>query len=181
MAAELDGDRRESRIWLGASLTEEEVLAGFGTQVEREEMVAWDDRAEAVVAVERRRLGAIILSERPLRDADSELLRGTLLDWIRSAGLDVLPWTASSSELRERLAFLHRLLGAPWPDVSETALCDALSRWLGPHLSGVRRRADLSRIDLEQALLSLLGGRSGGPSSRWLQPTSRCPPARGFG
>jgi ATP-dependent helicase HrpB len=157
VAAELDGDRRESRIWLGAALTEDEVLAGFGTQVEREEMVAWNDQAEAVVAAERRRLGAIILSERPLRDPDCELLRGTLLDWIRSAGLDVLPWTASSSELRERLAFLHRLFGAPWPDVSEPALRDSLPRWLGPQISGVRRRADLSRIDLEQSLLSLLG------------------------
>jgi len=157
VAAELDGDRRESRIWLGASLTETEVLEGFSAQVERQEMVAWDDRAEAVVAAERRQLGAIILSERPLRDPDPELLRGALLGWIRSAGLGVLPWTESGTELRERLAFLHLLLGAPWPDVSEAALLGALPDWLGPHLTAVRRRADLSRIDLEQALLGMLG------------------------
>jgi ATP-dependent helicase HrpB len=157
VAAELDGDRRESRIWLGSSLTETEVLDGFSAQVERMEVVAWDDGADAVVAVERRQLGAIIMSERPLRDPDPELLRRALLGWIRSAGLGVLPWTESGTELRERLAFLHLLLGAPWPDVSEVALLGALPDWLDPHLTAVRRRTDLSRIDLEQALLGMLG------------------------
>ncbi len=51
----------------------------------------------------------------------------------------------------------HRHLGGRWPDVDEAALLERLDDWLGPRLGGVRRRADLDRLDLGAALLDLLG------------------------
>jgi ATP-dependent helicase HrpB len=132
------------------------LLAGFRDQVEQEERVEWDEQAEAVVAVERHRLGAIILAERPLHDPDPVQVRSVMMDWLRLAGLRVLPWTDASIQLRERLGFLHQLIGSPWPDVSEAALSTALDQWLGQNLLGMRKRADLSRIDLAAALLGLL-------------------------
>ena len=57
--------------------------------------------------------------------------------------------------LRERLAFV-RCVDPTWPDLSDAALQQDLEAWLGRHLDGVRRRADLSRVDLTAALLSLV-------------------------
>ncbi len=157
VAAELDGDRRESRLWLGAPVSLEEIESQFGEQVTAETVVEWDDRSTAVIAARRERLGAIVLRETPLRDADPAAITDALLGWLRREGMSALPWTEDANRLRERLDFLHRSLGPPWPDVSDEALLGTLERWLAPILSNIRRRTDLGRVDLQGALLSGLG------------------------
>ncbi len=54
--------------------------------------------------------------------------------------------------LRQRLAFLHEALGEPWPDVGDAALLERVPEWL----AGVRRRADLARVDVAGMLRGLL-------------------------
>ena len=76
-------------------------------------------------------------------------------------GTALLNWSQGARELRERLAFLHRHLGAPWPDVSESALHARVDEWLEPELSKARRRADLRRIDAGQTLNRLLPWATG--------------------
>jgi ATP-dependent helicase HrpB len=51
---------------------------------------------------------------------------------------------------------LHRVLGEPWPDVSDAALLDSIQRWLGNELAQVRSTRDLRRIDMLAALRRLL-------------------------
>jgi ATP-dependent helicase HrpB len=102
------------------------------------------------------RLGAIVLAERPLTRPDPSLLDAAVLDGLRHEGLTVLRWTRDAEGLRERLAFCHRVLGDPWPDVSDAALLESAPAWLGTDLRGARRRADLERIDAGTALRRLL-------------------------
>lgn len=116
--------------------------------------ITWSDGD--VVARHVRRLGAIVLRERPLADPDPERVREALVTGLRTTGLGLLTWTENATRLRQRLALLHRTLGAPWPDVSDEALSEALPVWLGPALVKARRRADLSRIDVHDALSLLL-------------------------
>ncbi|HEU4629021.1 MAG TPA: ATP-dependent helicase HrpB, partial [Gemmatimonadaceae bacterium] len=59
VAAELDGQARESRIFLAAPVALEDVERHLGDQIETEEVVAWDEAAEMVRAVRRERLGAL--------------------------------------------------------------------------------------------------------------------------
>jgi ATP-dependent helicase HrpB len=54
------------------------------------------------------------------------------------------------------MAFLHRALGDPWPDVSDDALASGVESWLGPELARVRGTHDLRRIDVLSALRRLL-------------------------
>jgi ATP-dependent RNA helicase HrpB len=72
-----------------------------------------------------------------------------------------LRWSADAGALRQRLAFLRLHLGAPWPDMSESALHARADEWLEPELSRARRRADLGRIEAGQALNRLLPWASG--------------------
>ncbi|PXY32594.1 ATP-dependent helicase HrpB [Prauserella muralis] len=109
-----------------------------------------------IVARSVRRLGAITLAERPLRDPAPGLLRAAAVEGLRAEGLGLLRWSEDALRLRQRLAFLHERLGSPWPDVSEAALLSAVDSWLEPELSTVRRRADLGRIDAGTALRTLL-------------------------
>ncbi|GAA2510195.1 ATP-dependent helicase HrpB [Streptomyces gobitricini] len=121
--------------------------------------VRWEDGDVVARSVER--LGAIETVVRPLRDPDPALVREALLEGLRRDGPGLLRWSRESDELRRRLAFLHRVLGAPWPDVSDAALLERPEEWLEPELSRARRRADLGRIDAGHALRRLLPWATG--------------------
>ncbi|MFE9395981.1 ATP-dependent helicase HrpB [Streptomyces flavidovirens] len=172
-----DGSRLRSAPWLAVAVADRSVhaasarvrlaavidedtakLAAEHLLVSGEE-VRWEDGD--VVARHVRRLGAVELAVRALKKPDAERVREALLDGLRREGLGLLRWTRDAQALRERLAFLHRVLGAPWPDVSDAALTERTDEWLEPELSRARRRADLGRIEAGQALNRLLPWASG--------------------
>ncbi|WP_199434248.1 ATP-dependent helicase HrpB [Qaidamihabitans albus] len=129
------------------------VRAAPGLLTDSEE-VAWSDGD--VLARSVRRLGAVTLAERPLRSPDPARLRAAVLDGLRREGLGLLSWPQAALRLRERMAFLHERLGAPWPSVAEDALLSRMDDWLEPELSAVTRRSGLARIDTTAALRRLL-------------------------
>jgi len=148
-----------ARVRLAAVVDEDTArLAAAPLHAEGDE-VHWADGD--VVARRVERLGAVELAVRPLKDADSGLVRDALLDGLREDGLGLLRWSPDAEVLRRRLAFLHLRLGAPWPDVSDDALHARVEEWLEPELSRARRRADLARIDAGQALTRLLPWATG--------------------
>ncbi|WP_405596482.1 ATP-dependent helicase HrpB [Streptomyces sp. NBC_01410] len=148
-----------ARVRLAAVIDEDTARSAAAHLLVAGEEVHWE--SGDVVAREVERLGAVQLSVRALKDPDPSLVRAALLDGLRREGLGLLRWTRDSEGLRERLAFLHRVLGAPWPDVSDAALLDRTEEWLEPELSRARRRADLGRIQAAQALQRLLPWASG--------------------
>jgi len=131
----------------------DEEIARRAHQVTVEEEVAWKvppgSRRGDVSARLVEKLGAIELSSSPLPDAD---VREALLYGLRTE--DVLTWTKQAQAVRDRLAFCHRAVGAPWPDPGR--LVDLADQWLEPELSRARRRADLERIDVAGALHRLV-------------------------
>ena len=154
VAAELDGARPESRIFLAAPVTLAEIEEHFGDQITTEDVVEWDEAAGAVRARRRERLGALVLADAPLRDPDPAAVAAALAGAVRRAGVAALPWSKGARALQQRILFLRRLDPA-WPDVSDEALLATLDDWLAPHLAGLRRRDDLARLDLAE----LLGAR----------------------
>ncbi|HEX6041564.1 ATP-dependent helicase HrpB [Longimicrobium sp.] len=156
VAPELDGTGRESRVYLAAPVELDEVERHFADQVETEEAVAWDADAKAVRARRRVRLGALVLREAPLADPDPDLVTTALLEAIAGAGLDALPWSKASAQLRERMALMHRH-DPSWPDVSDAALAEELADWLGPYVYGLTKWDEVQRLDLTDILLNLLG------------------------
>ena len=79
-----------------------------------------------------------------------------ILDALREHGLSLLGWSKEAETLRQRLSWLHRGLGAPWPDVSDEALVATLDDWLLPFLHG---EASFARIDagaVQAGLMSLV-------------------------
>jgi ATP-dependent helicase HrpB len=155
VAAEVEGRGREARIFRAAPVEAEEVEERFRDQIREVEEVRWDAEAGRVRAFRRRKLGALVLSEAPLGDAAPHVVAGGLVEGIRETGMEqALPWTRETTQLRERLHFLHRWQGAPWPDASVTGLEATLEAWLLPFLPGMRSLDDLKRLDLAEALLA---------------------------
>lgn len=156
--AELDGRQPESRIYFAAPLELAEIERHFGTAIERDHVVEWDDAARSARARTRRRLGAIVLTEGPAPDADADALGARLAEQVRSAGLEVLEWSDAARHLRARLAFAHRLDASAWPDSSSEALRERTDDWLAPAAAAARGVA--SRVNVYEALLSLLDWRA---------------------
>ncbi|WNF26464.1 ATP-dependent helicase HrpB [Streptomyces sp. C11-1] len=148
-----------ARVRLAAVVDEDTALLAAGQLRVRGEEVRWVDGDVVARSVDR--VGAVELAVRPLKQPDPELVRGALVEGLGRNGLGLLRWTRDSEQLRLRLAFLHRVLGAPWPDVSDGALLADPGAWLEPELSRARRRSDLGRIDAGQALRRLLPWATG--------------------
>ncbi|WP_428955338.1 ATP-dependent helicase HrpB [Streptomyces sp. cg35] len=148
-----------ARVRLGAVVNEEVARRAAASLYAEGDEVAWADGE--LVARNVTRLGAVELAVRPLKDPAPGLVRDALLAGLRREGLGLLRWDRDAGALRQRLAFVRRHVGEPWPDVSDNGLYARVDDWLEPELSRARRRADLGRIDAGQALKRLLPWASG--------------------
>ncbi|MCX5242287.1 ATP-dependent helicase HrpB [Streptomyces prunicolor] len=148
-----------ARVQLGAVVDEDVARFAAGALLSEVDEVHWADGD--VVARRVERLGAVELGVRPLKNADPVAVRDALVEGLRQEGFGLLRWSDDAQVLRQRLAFLHLHLGAPWPDVSDDALHARVDEWLEPELGRARRRGDLGRIEAGQGLRRLLPWASG--------------------
>lgn len=153
--AELDGQAREAKIYLAAPLSRATLETHFADQITEGTEVFWDAQSSAVQARWQRRIGALVLDEKATHDeADPDAITAAMIEGVRRLGLHCLAWDKASEGLRERLAFLHRIDGDTWPDVSDGGLLASLETWLAPYLTGITKRAQLKQINISEALLS---------------------------
>ncbi|WP_275001192.1 ATP-dependent helicase HrpB [Promicromonospora iranensis] len=146
--------RADARIRSAAPIDEQTARDVAGDLVTTTDDIRWDDGRIVTRRVEA--LGAIVLKDVPLARPDPSLVQAAVRHGIRREGLSVLRWSEAALALRERLAFCHAHLGAPWPAVDDDALLAGLDEWLGTELASVRGARDLARIDVASALRRLL-------------------------
>lgn len=153
VAVDLDGNLRESRLRLGATVTEAEVRDLH--KVRESNICEWSRRDRAVNARQRVMLGALILEDRHWKDAPDSKAAEAMVIGVRDLGLGALDWPNSTRLLRARVEWL-RARGAEMPDMSDGGLMDTLEFWLQPFLGGIRKANGLKSIDLFVALKALL-------------------------
>ena len=153
--AELDGDPRESRIWMAAAVDGADVATHFGAHGTEELVQHWDAERRVLRVSRVTRLGAIPLKEKRLDKPTAAEAAAALLAVVRSEGLAVLHWDERATRTRERLAFAHRCDPA-YPDVSDDALVASLDDWLLPALEASGRLDALNRVDIAEALSARL-------------------------
>lgn len=149
---DLGGGTGRDRVLLGAGLTEAEVLALFADRLEKRTVLErFNGRFRALAQV---RFGELVLSSQPLPSVPTELLIEAEAEEIRAKGLKALKFSENAQALRTRVGFLHGQDDS-WPDMSDEALLDGLTDWLGPYAAG-RPLLSLTAGDVSQALLGML-------------------------
>ena len=171
VALDVDDQEREVRITLAAELSREDLETVAASRMTRERQVSWSAQDDAIIAREVRRLDALIIEERPLRDLDPSETIDAMISGLRTLGCAALPWDADTRALCAR-AELARTLQLPgteaWPSMTETALETSFESWLAPWLDGMTRRAHLSKLPLVEALRFRLGDDAVRRLDQWL-------------
>ncbi len=156
VVADLQGGAQNARILAAAAVSEDHIRETLADRIESETTTSFDRQARAIRARATERLGAIALSERALPAPTGDAANSAIIGALRENGLSLLDWSKEALTLRARLGWLHRGLGAPWPDVSDEALTAALDEWLLPFLPGEASFARIGPKPVEQALTALV-------------------------
>jgi ATP-dependent RNA helicase HrpB len=154
--AELAGSAAQGRILSAAPIGLAEIEAHFADRIVAREDIAFDAASLSLRGRNSRRLGAVVLGERPvpvLADANSAKL---LAESLANLGIERLPWTGALKQWRDRVMFLRQSEGAGWPDLSDTALAASAGEWLAPALAGKTALAELSADEFAAAIGELL-------------------------
>jgi len=156
VVADLTGQAGRQRILAAAEIDRAAVEAGLADNIVREDQCVFDRASRQVRARRVVRLGAMILEETPLPRPAGPKAAAALADGVRQLGLQALSFSREAAQLRDRIGFLHRSIGEPWPDTSEAALLARLDDWFVPFQENTRGLDDVSAASLHEGLMALV-------------------------
>jgi ATP-dependent RNA helicase HrpB len=148
---EIAGRAGSARVVTAAPLTLDDIEQIAGASIETVDELSFDRASASLRARRRRRLGALVLAEQTLAVPQDEAAALALARGILSLGLQRLPWTKALKQRRDRVMFMARAEGEPWPDLSDEALA-ADPGWLAPFLAGKTKLDEIGADDLSSAL-----------------------------
>jgi ATP-dependent helicase HrpB len=148
--------KSSARIRLAAPLNADDLPRALAVRVTEQVESGFDPVSGMVLARRRRRLGALVLTDRT-EPADPAHLAEALARAAADQGLQALPWNEAARQLQSRVALMRGLEpGTGWPDLSDAFLRNTATDWLTPHLHGISRLTDLSRLDMVSLLRGML-------------------------
>jgi ATP-dependent helicase HrpB len=151
--------QREERIYLAADLNPALFESVLAEQVQRRDLLEWDEKEGTLRAEAQWRIGDLVLRREPLAGLSEEARCQALVELVRRKGLALLPWTPELRQWQARVLLLRGLdavSSSEWPDVSDEALLATLEAWLAPWLGKVTRLAHFAQLDLAGILQGLL-------------------------
>jgi ATP-dependent helicase HrpB len=154
--ADLTGRAEKGRIIAAAEVDRREVLEELEPSIMRGEECFFDRQSRQVRARRVTRLGALVFEEAPLPKPAGEKAARALAEGVRELGLGTLPFSRDARHLRQRLGFLRRTAGEPWPDVSDDGLLARLEEWFVPFQGSVTSLDGINPGSLTEGLRSLV-------------------------
>ena len=125
--------------------------------IRRRDVVAWDSRQGSVVARRESRVGQLSVGSQPLSDVPRDEIVRIICEAARKEGASMLDFSDEVQNLQRRVAAV-----AAWhpelelPDPGTEAVLERAPEWLPLFIGKATSVADLKRIDLVEALWSLL-------------------------
>lgn len=153
--------QREERIYLAAEFDPALLDDVLAEQVERVDILDWDEREQVLRAERQTKVGELVLGREPLPGLDDDARAKALLGLVRRKGLNLLTWTPELRQWQARVALLRQLDldkegQSEWPDLGDDALLATLEDWLQPYLGKVSRLSHFAALDLSSILRNLL-------------------------
>jgi ATP-dependent helicase HrpB len=141
-----------SRIRLAATLDPDALPPSLAARVTEQVEQGLDPVSGTVLARRRRRLGALILSDRT-EPGDPAQIVAALAGAVATQDLRPLPWTDATRQLQARVTLMRGIEPETgWPDIGDAALKATVHDWLPPYLAGITRLSDIAKLDLHAIL-----------------------------
>jgi ATP-dependent helicase HrpB len=167
VAADLDGNRKSSRIRMGLAVHEHDLHESMGDAMQLDRVVKWSKEKGDVVEHTTVRIGNMRIREHMTRPLPSEETRHAIFEHLAQRRFSGLLDAAPIRHLTARVEFLRRIFGVgtsemtrssdeKWPDWSHKTLIASASEWLEPHLAGMTSVGDVEALNLETVLRSQL-------------------------
>ena len=147
------------RVFLAAPLDPEDLNTEFVKEVDN---ISWDTKQGCVVMQREQRIGKLMLSEKPIHDADKEQVKSIVCEAMKKDGLTMMAWSEKAVEqVQRRVAQVdawHPELALP--DVSTEHLLSTAADWLPFYLEeGGRVKSsiqELRKLNLAEIIWNLL-------------------------
>ena len=147
------------RVFLAAPLDPEDLNAEFVKEVDN---ISWDTKQGCVVMQREQRIGKLMLSEKPIHDADKEQVKSIVCEAMKKDGLTMMAWSEKAVEQVQRrvaqVAAWHPELALS--DVSTEHLLSTAADWLPFYLEeGGRLKSsvqELRKLNLAEIIWNLL-------------------------
>ena len=147
------------RVFLAAPLDPEDLNAEFVKEVDN---ISWDPKQCCVVMQREQRIGKLMLSEKPIHDADKEQVKSIVCEAMKKDGLTMMAWSEKAVEQVQRrvaqVAAWHPELALS--DVSTEHLLSTAADWLPFYLEeGGRVKSsvqELRKLNLAEIIWNLL-------------------------
>ncbi len=147
--AHLDARDGMGKIFLASPLNPQDLA----TMVKELEVITWDTEDGGLQATKDMRIGNIVLKSTPLPDPDESHLIDAICDALKKEGEQLLNFDKEVIQWQHRVLSLKKWRPTEgWPDVSTATLLLTCKEWLSPYLAGVKKPADLKKIDLLDVL-----------------------------
>ena len=147
------------RVFLAAPIAPDDLEKEFVKEVDN---IAWDTKQGCVVMQREQRIGKLMLSEKPIHDADKERLKGIVCEAMKKDGLTMMAWSEKAVEQVQRrvaqVAAWHPEMALP--DVSTEYLLSTAADWLPFYLEeGGRVKTsvqELRKLNLAEIIWNIL-------------------------
>lgn len=156
VVADLTGRAGQARVLAAAEVDRAQAETQLAALVERRDENFFDAAGRQIRARRVVRIGAVVLEESPLPRPSGSAAAEALADGIRQLGLSAVEFGKEVIQLRDRIGFLSRTIGSPWPDVSDDALLARLDDWFVPFQTGKTSLGAIDQASLSEGLRSLL-------------------------
>lgn len=121
--------------------------------IKHKEIITWNTKNGGLVAESQMRIGNIILKSIPLPDPNPKALIKAISGAIEKQGSSLLDWNEEVSQWQNRIISLKKWNPIQkWPDVQMSTLLLTNSEWLTPYLIGIKKPADLKKLNLFEIL-----------------------------
>ncbi len=145
------GEKAEGIVHLAEPLTEELIREELGSKIETQRQVVWDKQEGRIITTLEERLGAIILSTRPVNPPEEEVV-SVLCEAIRSKTVRIT-FSREALQFQARVRLMQQTFPEEsWPDLSNETLLASPQDWLLPWLKSIRSAQQLAALNILPAL-----------------------------
>jgi len=119
--------------------------------------LAWSKKDARLISEQQVWIGKLCVQRQVSSQLPADAATAAVNQYIRQAGLAVLPWNQDCDQLRARIHFAAQHDNqAEWPNMSDEVLLQTLEAWLAPYLTNVTTQNALDKLDLKSILLNTL-------------------------